>query len=237
MTMFPIVILAGGLATRLRPLTTTIPKALIDIKGEPFIAHQLRLLKKQGLTEIILCLGYLGNMVQDYLGDGSAFGMKISYSFDGDQLLGTAGAIKKALSLISTEAFFVIYGDSYLPCDMNAVQKYFIFSDKQALMTVFHNNGQWDKSNVEFTAGTILNYDKINITSNMEYIDYGLGMFTQQAFANVPDNKVYDLATLYQELLAQKELVAFEVKQRFYEIGSHSGIKELSDYLGKTGAN
>ena len=161
--MYPVVILAGGLATRLRPLTETIPKALVDVNGEPFIAHQLRLLHQNGIRNVTLCLGYLGEQVQDYVRDGQRFNMKVNYSFDGSTLLGTAGAIKKALHFLPQE-FFVLYGDSYLTCDYAAVQQTFITSKKSALMTVFLNQGQWDKSNVEFAEGVIKVYDKKNQT-------------------------------------------------------------------------
>jgi len=228
--MLPVVILAGGLATRLRPLTTHIPKALIEINYEPFIAHQLRLLKAQGISEVVLCLGYLGEMVQDYLGDGSNFGIKLQYSFDGEILLGTAGSIKKALAYLP-DNFFVMYGDSYLPCDFDSIQAHFLASRKQALMTVFQNEGQWDKSNVEFVDGEIIKYDKVDITPAMKYIDYGLGVFSQAAFDWVPEGSIFDLAALYQQLLAQDQLASFEVQERFYEIGSHSGIQEFSEYL------
>lgn len=229
-TMFPVVILAGGLATRLRPLTETIPKSLVDINGEPFIAHQLRLLRQHGITDVTLCIGYLGEMVQDYIGDGKDYGLNVFYSFDGPKLLGTAGAIKRTLSNLS-ENFFVLYGDSYLTCDYAAVQNTFIHSQKNSLMTVFRNQGLWDKSNVEFTQGEILVYDKKSQTERMHYIDYGLGIFNKNAFAKVPENEDYDLAVLYQHLLRDHELAAHEVTERFYEVGSFTGINELSAYL------
>lgn len=228
--IFPVVILAGGLATRLRPLTETIPKALVDVNGEPFIAHQLRLLRSQGIKQVTLCLGYLGEMVVDYLGDGQQFGLHVSYSFDGPALLGTAGAIKKTINTLN-ENFFVLYGDSYLPCDYSAVQKAFLNSKKSALMTVFRNEGLWDKSNVEYENGEIFVYDKTHQTSQMHYIDYGLGIFNKEAFDKIPQNKPFDLASLYQELLRQKQLAAHEITERFYEVGSFTGIAELSYYL------
>src|SRR6185437_11438665 len=120
--LFPVVILAGGLATRLRPITETIPKSLVDIHGEPFIAHQLRLLKHHGITEVLLCIGYLGEQIVDKIGNGDRFGVQVSYAFDGPKLLGTAGAIKQALRQLP-EYFFVLYGDSYLPCNYAAIQK------------------------------------------------------------------------------------------------------------------
>lgn len=230
---YPIVILAGGLATRLRPLTATIPKPLVEINGEPFIAHQLRLLKKAGAEKVVLCIGYLGEMVVDYVGDGRDFGLHVAYSFDGPHLLGTAGAIKQALPLLD-ETFFVLYGDSYLPCDYASVQQAFKSHPSLGLMTVFHNCGQFDKSNIEFLNGQIITYDKQHTTSQMDYIDYGLGILTQKAFEYVPENQNYDLAQLYQTLLKHQQLTAFEVFDRFYEAGSFMGIDELKHYLART---
>jgi N-acetyl-alpha-D-muramate 1-phosphate uridylyltransferase len=229
--IFPVVILAGGLATRLRPLTENIPKALLDIEGEPFITHQLRLLSQHGIRKVVLCVGYLGEMLQNFVGDGNRFGMEVFYSFDGDKLLGTAGAIKKALLLLEEEHFFVLYGDSYLPCNYAAVQNSFIVQNKPALMTVFKNLGQWDTSNVEYTDNKIHVYDKKNRTENMQYIDYGLGVFNKHAFDQVSDKKPGDLALLYQELLKKNQLAACEIENRFYEIGSFAGIEELRYYL------
>jgi len=230
--LLPVVILAGGLATRLRPLTQTIPKALIEVNGEPFIAHQLRLLHKNGIRHIVICLGYLGEQIIDYVGDGSHLGLNISYSHDGPILLGTAGAIKNAFPLLD-EHFFVLYGDSYLPCHYAAAQNAFLQSHKTALMTVFYNQGQWDTSNVEFNHGKIYAYDKQNRNKRMQYIDYGLGVFNKKAFTHLPTDKPSDLACLYQELLTQNQLAAFEVKERFYEVGSFSGIEELGCFLAE----
>src|SRR6266571_6805695 len=228
--MLPVAILAGGLATRLRPLTETIPKALVEINGEPFIAHQLRLLRTNDIERVIICAGYLGEMIQEWIGDGARFGLCVEFAFDGPQLLGTAGAVKRVLPVLG-RAFFVLYGDSYLPCDYRAVQTAFERSGRQALMTVFHNQGYWDTSNVEYVSERIVAYDKRNPTPRMHHIDYGLGVFTHSAFASLPDHQSYDLAVLYQELLKSGELAAYEVSQRFYEIGSLAGLEETQRYL------
>lgn len=228
--MFPIVILAGGLATRLRPITDATPKALIEINGEPFINHQLRLLHKNNIRDVVLCLSYRGDMIEKHVGTGNQFGMNIQYSYDGETLLGTGGAIKKALPLLA-ENFFVIYGDSYLNCDYAATKAKFIAQQKNGLMTVFRNHGQWDASNVEFNNDKIITYDKTQRNAHMLHIDYGLGVFNKRAFSLVPENTTYDLAELYQALLQQQQLAAYEVSQRFYEVGSFAGIKELAYYL------
>jgi len=228
--MFPVALLAGGVATRLRPLTETIPKALVDVNGEPFIVHQLRLLCAHGIERVIVCTGYLGEMIRGYVGDGVRFGLEVEYSCDGPRLLGTGGAIKKALPLLG-EAFFVLYGDSYLPCDYRAAQTEFDKSDRSALMTVFRNDSRWDRSNVEFVNGQVVAYDKQRHTPRMHHIDYGLGIFKRSAFESVPDDQSYDLALLYQYLLTHGELAAYETSQRFYEIGSVEGLEETRRYL------
>lgn len=230
MHSLPVAILSGGLATRLRPLTETIPKSLVEVRGEPFAAHQLRLLQQAGVSKVVMCVGYLGEMVREFTGDGSRFGMDIQYSFDGPSLRGTAGALKQAFPLLD-EKFLVVYGDSYLPCDYAAAAKTFLESGKQGLMTVYRNEGQWDTSNVEFNSTEVIEYDKKNRTERMKYIDYGLGAFSKSAFDSVPETGAFDLADVYKNLLTSNELAAFEVKERFYEIGSFAGIKDLETYL------
>lgn len=228
--MLPAVILMGGIATRLRPVTEKIPKALIDINGEPFLAHQLRLLYSRGIRRAVCCVGFLGEMIREMAGDGSQFGLELQYSFDGPVLRGTAGAIHQALPLLE-DKFFVLYGDSYLPCDYAAVQDWFEASGKSGLMTVYRNEGKWDSSNVEFEYGRILAYDKRVKTPRMQYIDYGLGIFRRETFAGIESGSVRDLAEVYRELLSRQDLAGYEVKQRFYEVGSFAGIEDLSAAL------
>jgi NDP-sugar pyrophosphorylase family protein len=228
--MLPIAILAGGLATRLRPVTETVPKALIEVAGEPFLAHQLRLLRRHDFERVVLLVGHLGEKIEAFAGDGRAFGLRVEYAFDGPQLLGTGGALRRALPLLG-DAFAVIYGDSYLPCDYCAALGAFTESGKLGLMTVHRNEGQWDTSNVEFTGGRILAYDKAKRTPAMRHIDYGLGAFQRAAFDEVPAGQPYDLAAVYQGLLRRGELAAWESPDRFYEIGSVEGIGDLGEFL------
>lgn len=230
MKMLQAIILAGGLATRLRPVTETIPKSLVEVAGMPFVDHQLALLSRQGVSHVVMSVGYLGEMIEEHVGDGRQFGMRVQFISDGDQLLGTGGAIKNALPLLD-DNFFVLYGDSYLDTDYLSVQQAFLRLNKKGLMTVFHNQGKWDTSNVEYRDGSIIAYDKKNITEQMRYIDYGLGVFNKSAFADVEKNQPVDLATLYQSLLSSKQLAGFEIKERFYEVGSFAGIKALESYL------
>ncbi len=232
--MLQAVIIAGGLATRLRPLTEKIPKSLVDVNGIPFVFYQLKLLNQNGIDRALLCLGYLGEQVVDILGT-EKFGVSLSYSFEGKVLLGTAGCLKQALPLLE-EHFFVLYGDSYLPCDYSDVEADFFGQKKPALMTVFQNKDCFDTSNVEFQSGKILRYSKTEKKATMQHIDYGLGVFSREVIAALPEGKL-DLAEVYQQLLREGKLAAYEVKERFYEVGSFSGIQDLSDYLMRRGGD
>ena len=233
--LMPVLILAGGYATRLRPLTEHIPKALIDVAGHPFLWHQLQLLKGYGIRRVFLALGFLGESIKERFGDGSEIGISIEYSFDGPQPLGTAGAIRRALPLLP-ERFFVLYGDSYLMCDYRAVEAAFRRSGEQGIMTVYRNDGAFDSSNVEYDGNRILRYDKKNCTSSMHYIDYGLGAFQRVVFEAIPAGERLDLADVYQDLLRASNLAAFEVHERFYEIGSPEGLRETRELLSKSPA-
>ena len=231
--MLTVAILSGGLATRLRPITETIPKALVDIAGKPFIVRQLEHLKGQGYTRVVLCIGYLGEQIEAVVHDGSSFHMEVLYSQDGPRLLGTGGAILRALPLLG-EHFFVLYGDSYLPCDFNAVERDFYHYRKPGLMTVLRNANQWDESNVLYEEGRIVEYNKKHPRNDMAHIDYGLSVLSANNLADRSINIPFDLADVYHELSIRGELAGHEVFERFYEIGSHQGLQETINYfLGK----
>ena len=233
MKLYPVAILVGGISTRLRPITEKIPKALVELAGEPFIAHQLRLLQHNGFSDIVICAWYRGEMISDYVDTGAQFGLNVTYSFDGERPLGTAGAIRNAIPLLGSN-FFVLYGDSYLPCDYRQIQSSFKTQGKHGLMTVYLNNGKWDSSNVEYVGKKLIAYDKQVKTPGMKYIDYGLGVFNRKAFDSLQENTVSDLEEIYQMLLNKNELAAYKVKNRFYEIGSKNGLKELDRLLSKS---
>jgi len=226
----PVAILAGGLATRLRPVTEKVPKALLPIAGRPFIHWQLGLLAQQGVTEVVLCAGHLGEQIQAAVGDGSGFGMTVRYSFDGDTLLGTGGALKRALPILGA-AFFVLYGDSYLRCSFAAVQTAYEESAALGLMTVFCNEDRWEKSNVLLRDGRVVEYDKHSPRPGMRHIDYGLSILSVQALQRSPASAAFDLADLYHELASRGELAALTVNERFYEIGSVGGIEATERHL------
>lgn len=228
-----VVVLAGGLATRLRPITEKIPKSLISINDVPFVLHQLKLFQQNGINHVHFCLGHLGKMVEKLV-EESIFSkaMKITYSYDGETLLGTGGAIKKALPLLP-DTFFITYGDSYLDIDYQSVESRFIKSihENYGLMTVFKNSNQFDTSNVIFENSRIILYSKKKLTNNMEYIDYGLGILRKNHFDAYPDQIPFDLSEIYEKLSVNGGLLGYESPERFYEIGSVKGIEDLSNYL------
>jgi len=226
----PIAVLAGGLATRMRPLTETVPKSMLEVAGEPFVAHQLRLFKKQGLTRVVLCLGHLGGAVRDFVGDGSAFGLSVSSTFDGEKLLGTAGALKKAAPLLG-DVFWVVYGDSYLDVDLEPIWASFQSDERPALMTVCRNEDRWDKSNVLFRDGRIVTYDKKTTDPAKKHIDYGLLLLRRQVLDAVPAAEKADLGDVLSMLVRRGVVAGFEVGERFYEIGSQQGLRETDEKI------
>jgi NDP-sugar pyrophosphorylase family protein len=229
-TTLPVAILAGGLGSRLHPLTYGVPKALLPIAGQPFIFHQLDLLRRGGIRRIVLCVGHLGDQIQAAVGDGSSWGLAIQYSFDGPELLGTGGAVKRALALLGDD-FFVVHGDSYGMCPFCDIESAYRAAEQPALMTVLHNDNRWDKSNVLFRHGRLIEYHKQSDRSDMAHIDFGVSVLSREAFEPYLGSDVLDLADLYRNLSLGGRLAAFEVSNRFYEIGSLSGIKDTEEFL------
>jgi len=225
-----IVILCGGLATRLRSLTEKIPKSMIDINGKPFLEYQLELLKKNGIFDMIFCIGHKGEQIENYFRDGSRFGVKIRYSREKDKLLGTGGALKKAENLLD-KVFLVIYGDSYLPFNFKAAIDYFNEFEKLGLMVVYKNQSQYEKSNVLIKDNLVKQYNKENPIKEMEYIDYGVSIFRKKVLELLPENTRCDLSQTYLSLIKKNQLLAFESKIRFYEVGSFEGIEEFKRYI------
>lgn len=226
----PLALLAGGAGTRVQSVSRTVPKALFEVNGRPFIAHQLDLLRRQGVRRVVLCVGYLGDQTEACVGDGRRFGMEVTYSHDGEVLLGTAGALKKAAARLGP-LFWVMYGDTLLDVDFAAVLSAFHGSPALGLMTVFRNDDRFDRSNVAFRDGRLLAYDKRRPTGDMAYIDYGLSLLRERALAGVPPGQPADLGDLFHELVAQGAMDAHEVRHRFYEIGSPEGLAETRRFL------
>jgi NDP-sugar pyrophosphorylase family protein len=226
-----IVVLAGGLATRLGDLTKSQPKSMIRICDKPFLQYQLELFKKNGIYRVVLCLGYLGEQIESYFGTGSRFGMDIKYSFD-NKPLSTAGAIKNAAPLLDDE-FFTIYGDSYVFLDFVAVYNYFQSKDRLGLMTVYKNNNQYDSSNTVIRDEYVIKYNKRQKTNDMNYIEYGVNLFKKEILSRIPQDNFYELGDVFNSLVEDKQLLAYEVTDRFYEIGSLNGLADFKKYIGE----
>jgi NDP-sugar pyrophosphorylase family protein len=231
--MLTVAILAGGLATRLQPILKETPKSLINICGKPFIDWQLSLLSSSGVKRVVLCTSYKSEMIEDYVGDGSKFGIEINYSKDGPIQLGTGGAIKKATQMLE-EKFMVLYGDSYLPIDYKAVQSVFENVDELALMSIYKNNNEFDSSNVHFEFGKVKNYSKVSNSDGFNYIDFGLSFFNKSIFGGHGLDEKFDLSDTFSALCKADQLAAFEVKQRFYEVGSVRGISDFTEYIKRS---
>jgi NDP-sugar pyrophosphorylase family protein len=211
-------ILAGGMATRLGDVTQNRPKSMVQVGNKPFLQHQLELLKNSGVNRILLCLGYLGEQVEDYFKDGGWLGLEISYSHE-NKPLGTAGAIKNAEKLLDDQ-FFTIYGDSYVFLDFGSVWKYFQLKNKLALMTVYKNEDRYDTSNTIIQGELVAYYSKKQKTEDMRHI------------TQIPEGTFYGLEDLFPQLIASRQLLAYEINERFYEVGSLNGLEEFKGYIG-----
>jgi NDP-sugar pyrophosphorylase family protein len=226
----PVAILAGGLGTRLGALSAETPKAMIAVAGRPFVDHQLALLRRNGFRRVVFCVGHLGDRIREHVGSGERFGLEVGYSFDGERLVGTGGALRRALPLLGPRCC-VVYGDAYLDVDYADALRRFVAGPEPALMTVFRNAGRWDTSNVEYRDGRVVRYNKRQPTPDMAYIDYGISFFAASALELIPPDEPYDLGELTAALASNGKLAGYEVTRRFYEIGSVSGIEETEAYL------
>jgi NDP-sugar pyrophosphorylase family protein len=229
--MYQIVIIAGGLGSRLGKLTRKTPKALIKIDKKPFIYYQLNQLSKQGFKKVVICVGYLGDKIKKYIGNDKKFNLNIQYSFDNKKLLGTAGCIRKAIPLLE-DNFFVTYGDTYLPVNFKNIQKSFEKQNAKALITVYKNYNKLGSSNVCFKGKNIF-YKKNSKLKKMNFIEYGVSVFSKEIFTETKFKKLSDLSSILSLLSKRKKLNYYVVKKRFYEIGSYSGLKETENYFLK----
>jgi NDP-sugar pyrophosphorylase family protein len=219
-------ILAGGLGTRLRPLTERLPKCMVVAEGRPFLEHQLRLLASRGVRDIVLCLGHMGERVLEYFGDGHRFGVNLTYAWERNGLLGTAGAIRNAEALLAPE-FFVTYGDSYLLLDYRAIMKRFRESGALAMMTVYRNEDRLERSNVAIRDGYVTAYDKTTRLPGMVYVNEGLSVLRRRSLRLIPSGMPFSQEQFFQMLVRRRQLLAYETEQRFYEIGSFQGLEEF----------
>ena len=223
-----VIIIAGGLGTRLGQLTLNQPKSMIQILGKPFIEYQFDLLTKGSVTDVVLCLGYQGKQIVDYCGDGRKFGVNLRYSFE-DKPLDTAGAIKLAEPLLK-DYFFTLYGDSYVFIDFKDMLSSIRKGNKIGAMSVFQNQDRFDKSNTAVVDGRVTFYSKEQ-RANLKYIDYGVNLFRKEVLKLIPNGEPYSMGTLFNQLIGRQELLAYEVKKRFFEIGSVNGLTEFTEYV------
>lgn len=227
MALRPVCILAGGYGSRLGDAVSATPKPLLEVAGEPFLFHQLRLLSEHGARHVVLCVGYLGERIEKVVGPHRS-GLHIQYSYDSPRLDGTAGAVRAARDMLG-DVFHVLYGDTYLRVDYGAVERAFDQSRLPALMTVLHNRGRWGVSNARFDGDLVLEYNKSQPSTAMEWIDYGLSVMRQEALDTAPE--AADLASVFSALAERRQLAGYEAAERFYEIGTPGALNETSDFL------
>jgi NDP-sugar pyrophosphorylase family protein len=229
----PVLILAGGLGTRLGSLGSNTPKILIPIRNTPFIELQLRWLIANGVSDITYCVGHLGDQIVEHVESLELpKEVKVKFSWDGQNLRGTGGAIAKAIKNLEGK-FLIVYGDSFLRADLKSVELAFMTSNMLGLMTIYRNRNRFDVSNVEFIENKVTQYRKNDLASNFEYIDYGIVGFDKEAFAHFSDFTTFDLSDVLLALIEVNQLFGFEIKERFFEIGSLKGIQDLEEYLSK----
>jgi NDP-sugar pyrophosphorylase family protein len=234
------IILAAGLGTRMKQWTETIPKALIPVHGKPFAHHQLAWLARSGVTSVVYSIGHMGDRIRDAVGDGRSFGMKIQYVDEGTNLRGTGGAVRMAVDLgVMDPDFLVLFGDSYLPIELKPIVDYYQTRPEGALMTVLRNQGLWDASNVIYRDGRVVLYDKTlkdRKPPEMVYIDYGLSILNREAVrAEIPSDRKTDLAEFFHQRSLTGKLAGYEVKQRFFEIGSPQGLADFEAFTAQGG--
>lgn len=229
------VVLAGGLATRMRPHTLTVPKSLLEVAGRPFVDWQLERLAACGLRDVVMCVGHLGEQIRAHVGDGSRFGVRVLWSEEGPRLLGTGGAIRAALPLLSP-TFLVTYGDSYLPFDYSGpLRELDTKGDCDGVMAIYRNEGRWDASNVLSDGSWVLRYEKGSRDAAFDSIDYGATAVRRDVIAALPEGRPSGFDVVQSDLAKRKRLRALVARERFYEIGSPHGHAELDGYL-RTGA-
>lgn len=224
------VIVAGGLATRLGKRSEKIPKSMIKVSGKPFLQYQIELLKQRGIKRILLCIGYLGEQIRTYFGDGKNFGIEIQYSMEVENLLGTGGALKKAEPLLDND-FFLMWGDSYLLLDYRDIWNAYIKSGYKGLMVIYKNYNQRAKSNVIYKNGKIVLYDKWSSQPEMIYVDNGLSALNKVILNEIPSKRKFPVEKIFHKWSKEGKFAAYETKQPFYEIGSTSGLKEFKSFV------
>jgi NDP-sugar pyrophosphorylase family protein len=226
-----VVILAGGLATRMRPTTLTVAKAMLDVAGRPFVDWQLEKVKRAGYDDVVMCVAFLGEQIRDHVGDGARYGLRVRYSDEGPTLLGTAGALRVALPLLAP-VFLVTYGDSYLPFDYaEPLRVLMAHDDCDGVMSVFPNRGLWDASNVRTDGAHVLAYEKGTKDPAFDHIDYGALALRRSLIAPLPEGEKLGLEQIQTRVAAAGRMRAVVAPERFYEVGSPEGLAALDAKL------
>ncbi len=225
----PVFLLAGGAGTRIASMYAGTPKCLIDIHGKPFLSYVLENIKRFGFNRVVILAGHLSQPIIDYAGDGASFGLNIQYSLDGAQLLGTGGAIRKALPFAEDD-FVVSYADSYLDYDWSPIVDHYFRSGSQSLVSIYKNDDATDKSNIIFKDGKIVSYCKKNQTPDHNYIDWGVSVFSKKTFTQCPENS-WDLSNYLLDRIAQNALDGFAVPQKYFEIGTPHALEAFRRHM------
>lgn len=225
-----LVILAGGLATRIRPITNNKAKALIEINRKPFIYWQLKYYIKQGVKNFIFLLGYKGDQIEEYIKNNNCFNVNVSFYHDGNQLCGTGGSILQSINKLP-ENFFILYGDTLLQIDLDDMYNFYNTNSHQTVMSIFKNKSMYDKSNVQKLSNNIITYNKEDRQNDMSYIDYGISIVNKEVFISNTDKTLTDLSSFYKTISSKNKLLGYEVFERFYEIGSFEGIKQTQSFV------
>lgn len=223
-------ILAGGMGTRLRPVTYHIPKPMVPIHGKPFLWHQLMLLRENGFKDILLLVGYLGHVIEEYFRDGCDIGMKIRYSYE-DAPLGTAGAIKNADKVITGD-FLLLNGDTFLPIDYVAMSAFFLRCGKIGLIAVSSDSSQINTYNMKITESAVVaSYDKKNAVG-MNCKDAGAGFYKRSVLELIDKYNASSFEEdIYPRLISESGLAAYKTDTKIYDIGTQQGLKAISERL------
>jgi N-acetyl-alpha-D-muramate 1-phosphate uridylyltransferase len=224
------VILAGGLGTRLGERTSRLPKPMMSVAGKPFLEHQIRLLRREGVRDLVLSVGYLGRVIERHFRDGQEFGVRIRYVRDGQRLLGPAGALRRAAPLLG-DPFLVIYGDAYLRMDYGGIMRRLLGSGALGVMAVYRNENRYGRSDIEVEGGRVTRYDKA--ARGLYWINYGVSALRKKALEMIPPGRPYGEEEFYGKLIARRQLLAYPVRTRFYEIGTPAALEEFSAFLSR----
>jgi len=224
--MIPAVILAGGLGTRLRPLTDRQPKALVRVQGKPFLEHQLELLQRGGVRDVLLLVGYRGRQIEQSFGDGARLGLRLRYSLE-DTPLGTGGALRQAEALLPDD-FLLLNGDTLMPLDYEKLEKAYRQSQKLGLLVAYENPEHALDNNLALGSDHLVTAYHRHNPAGLTHVDAGLGVFSKRLLQFIPPALRVSLEEeVYPMLIHRSQLMGFPTPQRFYDMGSFAGLEAL----------